>query len=227
MPVILCQPMLESHTGSTALLYRRNMKISEYLDNFTSDTPISIVGPLYRSGPMQEPLLFIDGGSNYRIGSAGLSVGDGDSSDSPMDIPLSADKDYSDLAYALNSIPADYSNVCLYGFLGKRRDHEYFNLGAAHQFLESRSQPSTIRFEQTIIGYTAGTWNFHREGLFSILSLKDTWLTLHGDCRYPCRDRTRFRVLDSLGLSNIGHGKIHLQTEDPVFVIYENTPESR
>ncbi|MCY4148096.1 MAG: hypothetical protein OXF73_01840 [Gammaproteobacteria bacterium] len=203
------------------------MKISEYLDNFTPDTLISIIGPLYRSGPMQEPLLFVDGGSNCRVGNAGLSVGDGDSSVCPMDIPLPTDKDYSDLAFALKSIPANYSSVCLYGFLGKRRDHEYFNLGAAHQFLESRSQPSTIRFEQTIIGYTAGTWSFHREGLFSILSLKDAWLTLHGDCRYQCRDRTRFRALDSLGLSNVGHGEIHLQTENPVFVIHENTFDSR
>ncbi len=224
MLLVSCRPTCESHMDSAVLLYMNNMKISDYLDDFPYDTPINIIGPLYRSGPMQEPLLFVDGGSNYRIGNAGLSVGDGDSSGYPMDILLSTDKDCSDLAYALDSIPADYSSVGLYGFLGKRRDHEYFNLGTAHQFLESRSHPSTIRFEQAIIGYTAGTWSFHREGLFSILSLKDTWLTLHGDCCYPCRDRTRFRVLDSLGLSNVGHGEIHLQTEGPVFVIYESTP---
>ncbi len=203
------------------------MKISEYLSNFTSVSPISIIGPLYRSGPMQEPIFFIDGGSNHRINNAGLSVGDGDSSELPMDIPLSTDKDYSDLAYALSSIPSHFSKVYLYGFLGERRDHELFNLGAAYRFLENRSQPSTIHFEKEIIGYSPGTWDFHRNGLFSILSLKDTWLTLRGKCRYRCENRTKFHVLDSLGLSNVGHGEIYLHNESPVFVIYENTPESQ
>ncbi|MCY4049935.1 MAG: hypothetical protein OXF60_00350 [Gammaproteobacteria bacterium] len=197
------------------------MKISDYLNNFPSDIPINIIGPLYRSGPLQEPVLFIDGGTNYRCNDSGLSVGDGDSSEFPLDILLSINKDFSDLAYALSAIPSHFSNVYLYGFLGERRDHELFNLGAAHRFLENRSQPSTIQFEQTIIGYTAGRWNFQRDGLFSILCLKDTWLTLHGECNYPCQDRTQFQVLDSLGLSNVGHGEIDLQNEGPVFVIFE------
>jgi len=224
MPRTVCERMTDPVTGLTALPQRLNMTISEYLGSFSSDSPINIIGPLYQSGPMDEPILFIDGGTEYRIDHAGLSVGDGDSSTLRMDIPLSTDKAYSDLSYALDSIPGHFTDVRLYGFLGGRRDHEYFNLGAAHRFLENRNQPSTIRFEERIMGYTPGTWLFHVEGLFSILSLKETWLILQGKCRYPCRNRTRFRTLDSLGLSNVGHGEVRLQNEDPVFIIHENNP---
>lgn len=201
------------------------MDIRHYLENFPSDIPVTLVGPLYRSGPLTEPILFIDGGVAHRVNCEGLSAGDGDSSSTPLDIALAVDKDCSDLAYALDAIPERFTQVRLFGFLGGRRDHEYFNLGAAHHFLERRSQPSAIQFDDRIIGYTSGTWSFRREGLFSIATLNDTWLTLRGACRYPCVNRTRFRVLDSLGLSNQGNGEIHLHNEGPVFVLFENEPD--
>lgn len=202
------------------------MTISQYLERFPSNIPVNVLGPFHRSGALAEPVLFIDRGVVNRIESEGVSVGDGDSSDRPMDIPLDPDKDCSDLAFALDCIPGRFTEVRLYGFLGGRRDHEYFNLGTAHRFLEKRSQPSVIRFEERIVGYTSGTWSFRRNGLFSIAALRDTRLTLQGACRYPCREGTAFGVLDSLGLSNQGSGDIHLENEGPVFVIFESEPGS-
>lgn len=198
------------------------MNIRQYLKHFPFDTPINVVGPLHLSGSIEEPVLFVDGGIIHRIGDEGLSAGDGDSANSPMDIALSTDKDCSDLAYVLDSIPESFTEARLCGFLGGRRDHEYFNLGAAQRFLEARSQPSVIRFDDRIVGYTSGKWKFQRNGLFSIATLGDTWLTLQGACRYQCLERTCFRIFDSLGLSNVGSGEIQLESEGPVFVLFED-----
>ena len=197
----------------------RQKTISDYLQNFAADSLIHVIGPFYQSQMVSEPVIFVDRGCQTRIEDEGISVGDGDSSDQQMDISLSPKKNISDLSFALENIPSYFQHVHLLGFLGGRRDHEYFNLGAAQHFLERRSQPSRICFDDLIYGYSAGSWAFDRYGLFSIAVLRDTLLTLHGACAYPCKKKTLFETLGSLGLSNIGAGTIYLETECPVFVI--------
>lgn len=202
------------------------MTVSEYLSRFAHASVINVAGPFNQQSPLDEPVIFVDGGSAARLSDEGIAVGDGDSSGGRMDVLLKRDKNCSDLAFALESIPPGYTRVRLLGFLGGCRDHEYFNIGCAHRFLENRAGPSSIWFDNLICGYSPGTWTFERSGTFSIAAVRDTWLTLGGDCAYPCRTRTRFDALDSLGLSNIGTGTVLLENEGPVFVIFEDREQA-
>ncbi len=198
------------------------MTISEYLSRFAHASTINIAGPFNQKSPLDEPAIFVDGGSAARLSDEGIAIGDGDSSERRMDVLLERDKGYSDLSFALESIPPAHTRVHLLGFLGGCRDHEYFNLGCAHRFLENRRSPSSIWFDDLICGYSPGKWTFARSGTFSIAAIRDTWLTLGGDCAYPLRTRTRLGVLSSLGLSNIGTGTVLLENEGPVFVFFED-----
>ncbi len=200
------------------------MSIADYLEPFSPDCNISIVGPFHPDPFIaDEPVIFVDRGTCARRNNEGLSVGDGDSFPGKLDIALNPDKDFSDLAFVLDAIPRQYSMVTLIGFLGGRRDHEYFNLGAAQRFLINRDGPARICFEDAIFGYSSGRWEFRRMGCFSIAAVEPVLLTLAGDCRYPLPDKTRFSALSSLGLSNHGSGTIYMHNDGPVFVIFEDS----
>lgn len=198
------------------------MTIHEYLDRFPYESIITVVGPFNTESSLHEPIIFVDSGSAARLSGEGIAIGDGDSSSNRMDVLLDCNKSYSDLSFALESIPARFTHVHLLGFLGGHRDHEYFNIGCAHRFLENRASPSCIWFDDRICGYSPGKWTFSRFGTFSIAAIQDTWLTLGGDCAFPCKTRTRFHALSSLGLSNVGTGSVVLENEGPVFVLFED-----
>ena len=199
------------------------MSISKYLERFSNTATINVVGPFHAaSTAVSEPVIFVDRGTFARRQKEGISVGDGDSYPHRLDVTLNPDKDYSDLCFALDAIPPTRTSVALLGFLGGRRDHEYFNLGAAQQFLLSRNQPSRVCFDDVIQGYTSGSWEFRRHGCFSIVALQPASLTLSGACRYPLAEKTGFSILNSLGLSNYGEGTIYMNNDSPVFVILED-----
>ena len=75
-----------------------NRIVSSYLDGFNGSDEILLVGPMPADRlAITEPVIFVDGGSNRREKTIGLSVGDGDSANQPMDIRLNPEKDFSDL----------------------------------------------------------------------------------------------------------------------------------
>ncbi len=199
------------------------MRLFQYLEKFKHTGTVTLVGPLAEPpGQVPEPVIFVDGGSRFRVEGVGLSVGDGDSFDGEIDIPLNPEKDFSDFAFALEHIPREYDTIVATGFLGGRRDHEMFNLGETHHFLKSRAHPASIDFDGKITGYTRGDWAFHRSGLFSLAVVETTHVRMTGACRYPCVERTEFQPFSSLGLSNIGTGTIHVSSEGPVFILFED-----
>ena len=83
------------------------MTISDYLSRFAHTSTINVAGPFNRQSPLDEPVIFVDGGSAARLSDEGVAVGDGDSSDGRMDVLLERNKNCSDLAFALESIPPD------------------------------------------------------------------------------------------------------------------------
>jgi thiamine pyrophosphokinase len=180
-----------------------------------------LVGPLFTGvTKFSDPVIYIDGGTRFREQGEGLAVGDGDSHDGVLDEKLNPNKDYSDLAYVLASLPAHFNEICFEGFLGGRRDHEWANLGEAHAFLTQRHQATQLHFGAQITGFSGGRWQLEIDEPFSLLCLETAQVKLTGACQYPLKQKTRMEPLCSHGLSNIGHGVVTLQTDKPVFVIY-------
>jgi len=204
-----------------------SLTITRYLHAFADARAITLVGPLYQGeSNFDTPVIFVDGGTAFRHQKTGLSVGDGDSYDGELDERLSPDKDYSDLAYVLSSLPAHFHKVELLGFLGGRRDHELANLGEIHHFLKHRHSPTRVLLEQAVTGFNAGDWQLEIHEIFSLMCIESTKLTLEGECEYPLNTLTQIDPLSSHGLSNMGRGRITLKTEQPVFVFYSGTEKT-
>jgi len=182
---------------------------------------VSLVGPLYTGKtPFSDPVIYVDGGTQFRQQHEGLAVGDGDSYHGKLDEKLNPNKDFSDLAYVLASLPAHFNEVYLSGFLGGCRDHEWANLGEAHAFLKQRHHATQLHFDTQITGFSSGHWQLEINEPFSLLCLTTAKVKLLGECRYQLKQKTRLEPLCSHGLSNLGHGVVTLQTDKPVFVVY-------
>ncbi len=198
-----------------------SLTITRYLHCYASQKSVSLVGPLYTGETkFSDPVLYIDGGAQFRQQREGLAVGDGDSHNGALDERLNPNKDYSDLAYVLASLPAHFHEICLHGFLGGRRDHEWANLGEAHAFLKQRHLATQLHFETRITGFSSGRWQLEINEPFSLLCLETANVKLSGECQYQLKQKTRMEPLCSHGLSNVGHGVVILQTDKPVYVIY-------
>ncbi len=198
------------------------MTLDSYFDTFRHCRQITLVGPFFKhSQDIDEPVIFVDSGSQFRKSDEGISVGDGDSTDTPLEVQLNPDKDFSDLAFVLRNIPDHYREIDLAGFLGGRRDHELFNIGEVHHFLSTRKLPTKVRLDSEVIGFSKGQWQFQRYGSFSVLTVAKTLVRITGDCRYACPEFTPFPPMSSLGLSNVGSGTIYIACDGPAFVLFE------
>ncbi len=177
-----------------------------------------IVGPLFDGArSIEEPAVFVDGGSRFRESGQGISVGDGDSYSGSLDHLLPVEKDYSDLAFVLDHLPGRVRHLDLFGFLGGRRDHELINLGEAHRFLKSRRNTRAC-FDSAVIALSAGAWRESIFGVFSLFAFESTRITLTGDCQYPIANDRVLPAGSSWGLSNIGEGAVDISVRGPVFV---------
>ena len=198
-----------------------SLAITRYLHDYAAQKSVSIVGPLYDGETsFHDPVIYVDGGTQFRRQREGLAVGDGDSHNGVLDEKLNPIKDYSDLAYVLASLPAYFNEICLNGFLGGRRDHEWANLGEAHAFLKQRHSATQLHFGSRISGFSSGRWQLEVNEPFSLLCLETAKVKLVGECRYQLKQETRLESLCSHGLSNVGHGAITLKMDKPVFIIY-------
>lgn len=190
-----------------------------YLNRFPDHKMITLVGPLAGTTlQASDPVIFVDGGSIRREADLGITVGDGDSSNTTMDISLDPVKDFSDLSFALSLVPDRFDTLSLIGFLGGRRDHELFNLGEVHHFLTDRTQPARAEFDNAVIAFSAGDWTFDGTGVFSLSVFTETTVRLGGACTYPIQGGTRVKPVSSFGLSNKGHGLVELNCDQPVFI---------
>ncbi len=187
---------------------------------------VLMVGPMLKpisrgKIPLPEgiPCFLIDGGKNFFKGKSAsvLTLGDNDSSKTPLDIVLPTKKDFSDFAFALKLLPPSVKILILRGFLGGRRDHELFNMGETHHFLKSRKETMAF-FDEQIIAISTGSYEIELQGQFSIACLEKTKIHLSGDCDYQAKEIIFF-PLSSLGLSNFSHGKIKIKTTKPIFIL--------
>lgn len=200
----------------------------EYLNK----TEWTLVGPMGPSVPQQllkYPLLAIDGGARY-LEKMDLWVGDGDSYQEKLTncahiYKYPPEKDQSDLALALSAFSLKLSyKLHLWGLLGGRKDHELFNLGEALYFLESHPGAEIVFYDlQGRVSFqlfSQGKWSFDHQGPFSLGSLKEIEIEMHGECSYPIVPSRMLKPLSSLGLSNNGYGKIYLLMGGPGFIYF-------
>ncbi|MCB0366272.1 MAG: hypothetical protein H6624_05210 [Bdellovibrionaceae bacterium] len=176
-----------------------------------------LVGPLCASPPANSgPTIYVDGGARW-FREPGISIGDGDSWDEIPQVLLYPDKDVSDLGFVLRSLPLTVRLLELVGFLGGDRDHELFNLGEIHRFLGAQSG-RVAHMDQSVLGFSSGTWQLEHEGVFSLLSLAHVQVQIQGEVEFPVDLPIEFHPLDSRGLSNESRGLISLTTTGPIFI---------
>lgn len=204
------------------------MTLPSNLKTKTEWVLVGPMGPILEPKYLEYPTMAVDGGAHF-IQKSDVWVGDSDSFSGEVVAThvfhYPPEKDRSDLHLALSLLdPRRSQKLHLWGFLGGRQDHELFNLGEAHGFLESASKCELIFYDSTgrvvfwFLG--AGFWKFSFHGAFSLGTLKTTSLSLEGRCKYQIRNSTPFNPLSSLGLSNQGSGEMMLTTEAPVFLYF-------
>lgn len=213
---------------------------TDFLSQIADAREITLVGPLYQNRHVpQMPTIYVDGGTRFRGEGGGwatqhvkgshptVSVGDGDSAPGQLDELLSPDKNFSDLAFALRSLPHGVREITLLGFLGGRRDHELANLGEVHAFLRTRSQFTRVDLVglggQRIVAFTRGTFTLERRGEFSVFVLETANVRIEGDARFPLpAGSAPLSPFSSHGLSNLAAGTVQISCAEPCFVITEN-----
>lgn len=202
------------------------MKLASFQENLKHFSKIQLIGPLFHCEQdlitPTLPTILIDGGiqSKKKLNEIFISVGDGDSSDEPLDIKLPTKKDISDLSYALSIIPHHINEISLVGLKGGRTDHELANFGELHQFLKLRDHHE-ITFSRDIKCFSKGSYHLEFDGTFSVMSLEVNTITIEGDCLYEVQSK-QILPFSSLGLSNQGYGKFKLLTSSPAFVIFNS-----
>jgi thiamine pyrophosphokinase len=199
------------------------LAIARYLRTYKTQPQLTLVGPLLKENDeFDHPVIFVDGGANFRKDNIGLSVGDGDSFAGEMDEPLNSNKNYSDLAYVLAGIPHHFRRLNLRGFLGGRRDHELLNLGEVCAFLKHQPRNSTVSFDDKVCCFGKGEWQLESHQTFSLMCLSPVKVQLTGELKYPIAELTELSPLSSLGLSNEGLGHINLKCDGPLLMFYSD-----
>ncbi len=200
--------------------------LKEYLQTLVKSNEIALIGPLHNGEKILESeKIFIDGGTKFRNSQEGVSVGDNDSTNIPLDLVLQKEKDYSDLSYVLNQLTDNFHFVNLYGFQGGAKDHELINYGEVHRFLEKRKIETLVCFDDNIKAFSAGKWEFNLMGSFSLFCFSECQLKMMGACQYQFAESVPFSKLSSRGLSNEGSGRVLIHTDSPLFVFINGIRE--
>lgn len=220
----------------------RQEKINNIWHELQEARDILIIGPgLKEVSPEHLPLhfshiLYIDGGAKHihhpslqEKRSHALIIGDKDSykelnvhPEIEFDLQLPTQKDESDLSFALKLLSPRVRNMTLLGFSGGRFDHELSNLGVLDDFLNYAlsDSPIEITIDQSIKIFGAGKNTIHYHGTFSVFSFKPQLLTIEGEVDYPVTQKTPFKTLHSLGLSNMARGEVTISSEENILVIF-------
>lgn len=176
----------------------------------------------------QVKLFFVDGGLIHQkkfqkkaplLTKKAQSIGDGDSSKKQMTM-FKADQNLSDLSYCLNimSKESPIETFLFVGFLGGRLDHQFINLGEISRF--TKTTTAQILLEDKVEFFPKGKINVEIQGIFSLGSFEDNEIKIKGACLYKSRNWLKLPTLSSRGLSNVGSGKIEIESKSPLAIFY-------
>jgi thiamine pyrophosphokinase len=199
-------------------------KLQSFVSKVQQHKGVVLVGPMAKAFPVYHPLLpvlGVDGGSGKAAAEKyDFTLGDGDSlaSGLQLDLVFPVDKDASDLALALQHLPAGPLTIHLYGFWGGRFDHQVINLGELHARLLKDGGEVCFHTdsEYQVLGRPAGRHTLTLQGLFSLFSPLPTLFSIEGACRFSLPP-TRVESLSSRLLSNEGLGEVTLTADQPFF----------
>lgn len=201
--------------------------------NHTESKQLILVGPILNK-PLNSsilkfykldtvPQLAVDGGIRFAINPIAW-VGDGDSGkvETPLTLVRKESQDQTDLSYALEYVHSWlWETAHLFGFLGKRKDHEWANLGEVCQELKKRGSSTAIFYDEEsrprIHAFSQGKHSLKVDGLFSLLSFEATVISLEG-AEYDLKSEA-LAAFSGRGISNRGSGIIQFQTSAPLIVI--------
>lgn len=190
---------------------------------------VILMGPLAHAFPpaellQQSVLIGVDGGVwATHLEHYDLTVGDGDSVAPGVTLMerYPVEKDASDLALALGSVPPEAQTLHLWGFWGGRDDHHLMNLGevfflaqAPARTLIHRPAGSPVRL------FHPGTHTLKVSGTFSLFSLVPALFSISGACDYPIKD-LKVRPLSSQLLSNHAQGEVTIECDQRFFCLEE------
>ena len=211
------------------------MEPMDYQSLYPNSQKLALVGPVLDRPIITDfPQIAVDGGVRYSRNPV-LWVGDGDSGVPVVETPFlkKNNQDETDLLFCLNHIrDGAWTELHLFGFLGRRRDHEWANLGEVYQVLKTRLMTKKVIFYQCdlnvpqpkIYFYPAGRHDLPIKGLFSILSFEKTVISISGACEFSMNEQA-LDLLSGRGISNRGHGVVHLQCVHPLMVFLTGSDE--
>jgi thiamine pyrophosphokinase len=202
--------------------------------NHQQSTQLIFVGPILKK-PLNStilkfykldsiPQIAVDGGIRFAIQPI-VWLGDGDSGkiDSPLTIVHKDFQDLTDLNFAIQHVHSwEWQTLHLFGFLGKRKDHEWANLGEVCQELKIRS-PSTVAIfydeesRPRIHVFSPGSHSLKVNGLFSMLSFEKSTMILEG-ADFGLKNET-LDAFSGRGISNRANGIIQFQCTAPLIII--------
>ena len=204
------------------------MKLPVSLAHLKEWTFVGPMGPNLPTSMGHQAILAVDGGAAF-CHQMDIWIGDGDSHLESIDCKniyqFPPQKSQSDLALALTFFHQSNPVVLhFWGFLGGRRDHELLNFGEVLDFLESSPGSEVIFYENNtrvaLKCLSSGHWPLKHQGTFSLISLKNTKVTLSGACLYALDQETELSALSSLGLSNEAQGEFTLTNHGPVMIFF-------
>ncbi len=202
------------------------------LMNAPESNQIALIGPIldptFKKTKIitHYPQIAVDGGilfSNQPV----LWLGDGDSGvdeGAALSLTMKPSQDQTDLAFAMAHIRMwRWTQLHLYGFLGKRKDHELANFGEVYHALKTRFPESRATFynhalQPAVVLLSAGTHTLMHEGLFSLFTFEKNWISLTGDAEYLL-SREELLPFSGRGVSNQAHGAIRIECMSPVMVV--------
>ncbi len=206
------------------------VQTKDWKDYDRGDDMLVLVGPtLGRKAEKLKPQIAVDGGIHFASFPV-LWAGDGDSAaEVPDSVPVffKHNQEETDLRFCLNGIRGwKWSELHLAGFLGGRRDHELANFGEIHTELKARGGFRRAVFydgdmKPRLIFYPAGSHVVHLTGLFSVMVLETSELSLEGACEFTATKQT-LPPLSGLGVSNRGEGEVKISSSQPMMILLEN-----
>ena len=214
------------------------LKASSY-EKFNHISTLIVIGPMPLIENTYFPkesfgIIYVDGGILHSdkikmmfADAPHISLGDGDSlkknsSSHVLDFQFSPVKNRSDFAIALASVPDHCEEIYCYGFSGGDVAHELCNYGEIQYFLNNHKKPIILTLKgknQRIIASNQEVFTFHHKGRFTLFCLEEIRFQISGDCEYNCDQDTSLFPLSSLGLSNVGFGKINIKSDKPYFIV--------
>lgn len=192
-----------------------------------------IIGPQFNTEDLSffqpdtnlDKFYFVDGGLDRFLETTkskkplqSQSIGDQDSSRFEMDIKLNPHKEESDLSVTLDLISekVDQPEICALGFLGGRRDHEYFNLKSFANFVDSKKSFACHLSRELTVFTRDEFWHFDHHGLFSLFSFRDSHYSIQGEVIYPI-ENALIPSLSSQLLSNEAEGEFRVKASQAFF----------